>query len=89
MFFYTFIKKFDIIIKEDNIIHINFIIIIYGDNMKVKLFDCENEKELEDSINLFISNKEIIDIKYQLSTIIDGNDQIYCFSAMIIYLVKE
>ncbi len=56
--------------------------------MKVKIFDCENEKDLEDNINSFISDKEVLDVKYQLSVVVDGVDQIYCFSAMIIYLIK-
>lgn len=56
--------------------------------VKVKVFDCENEKDLEDSINSFVADKEVIDIKYQLSVAVDGVDQIYCFSAMVIYIVK-
>ena len=53
--------------------------------MKVKLFDENHEKDLEDSINEFILDKEVIDIKYQTSIAINGEEQIYCFSAMIIY----
>ena len=56
--------------------------------MKVKIFDCENEKDLEENINNFISGKEVVDIKYELSTLVDGGDQIYCFSAMIVYIDK-
>lgn len=56
--------------------------------MKVKIFDCENEKDLEDNINDFVSEKEVVDIKYQLSIAVDGGDQIYCFSALIIYIDK-
>ena len=56
--------------------------------MRVKVFDCENEKDLEENINNFINGKEVIDIKYQLSIAVDGGDQIYCFSAMIIYIDK-
>ena len=54
--------------------------------MKVKVFDFEHEKDLEANINEFISDKELIDIKYQVSIAINGEDQIYCFSAMIIYM---
>lgn len=54
--------------------------------MKVKVFDFEHEKDLEEYINEFIVGKEIIDIKYQVSIAINGEDQIYCFSAMIIYM---
>ena len=53
--------------------------------MKVKMFDESHEKDLEDSINDFISDKNIIDIKYQVSIAVSGEEQIYCFSAMVIY----
>ena len=56
--------------------------------MKVKVFDEMHEKDLEKSINDFISETEeidIIDIKYQVSISMFGEEQIYCFSAMIIY----
>jgi ribosomal protein L31E len=55
--------------------------------MKVKLFDCEDEVELEEEINSFISESdiEIIDIKYQVSVGIFSEEQIFCFSAMVIY----
>jgi len=55
--------------------------------MKVKLFDESHELDLEKSINKFLNEKEIdlIDIKYQVALGIVGEDQIFCFSAMIIY----
>lgn len=56
--------------------------------MKVKLFDETHEKDLEDAINDFlktIKEEDVIEIKYQLSTMYDYKDQIYCYSAMIIY----
>ena len=56
--------------------------------MKVKLFDESHEKDLEESINSFlktIKDEDVIDIKYQLSTMYDYKEQIYCYSAMIIY----
>ena len=55
--------------------------------MKIKMFDEENEKDLEESINNFLESceKEIIDIKYQVSCSIFGEEQIFCFSAMVIY----
>lgn len=57
--------------------------------MKVKVFDEIHEKDLEDKINDFLSNldedKEVIDIKYNVSIAIFSEEQIYCFSAMIIY----
>jgi len=56
--------------------------------MKVKIFDEEDEKDLESAINTFLEDfdKEIVDIKYQVSSSIFGEEQIYCFSAMIVYL---
>lgn len=56
--------------------------------MKVKLFDCEHESDLENQINDFIDDKEIVDIKYQVSIAVSGEEQLYCFSAMIIYISK-
>ena len=54
--------------------------------MKVKVFDFEDEKDLENAINDFLDNTmEVIDIKYQVSMGVFGEEQIYCFSAMIIY----
>lgn len=54
--------------------------------MKVKVIDEECEKDLENSINFFLSNDiDVIDIKYQLAIAINGEEQLYCFSAMIIY----
>lgn len=61
----------------------------YGDNMKVRIFDCEHEKDLEENINAFIVGKEVMDIKYQVSIAINGEDQIYCFSAMIVYIDRN
>ena len=58
---------------------------LFGDKMKVKMFDESHEKDLEDSINDFIGDKNIIDIKYQVSIAVSGEEQIYCFSAMVIY----
>jgi hypothetical protein len=58
-----------------------------GDNMKVKLFDMEDELDLEVAINDFLDNicGDVIDIKYQVSMGIFSEEQVYCFSAMIIY----
>ena len=55
--------------------------------MKVKIIDESHEKDLEKSVNDFLEEKdnEIIDIKFQVATAIDHEEQIYCFSAMIIY----
>ena len=58
--------------------------------MKVKIFDYEGELDLEEDINEFISdnNIEVIDIKYQVSSSIFGEEQVFCFSGMIIYIEK-
>ncbi len=57
--------------------------------MKVKVFDFEDEKDLENAINDFLDNTmEVIDIKYQVSMGVFGEEQIYCFSAMIVYYKK-
>ena len=55
--------------------------------MKVKIFDESHELDLEKSINKFLNEKEVdlIDIKYQIAFNILGEEQIYCFSALIIY----
>ena len=47
-----------------------------------------HEKDLENSVNSFLENFEdsdIVDIKYQVSISMFAEEQIYCFSAMIIY----
>ena len=56
--------------------------------MKVKIFDESHEKDLEERINDFLSDNDVdvVYIKYEVSTSISGEDQIYCFSAMIIYI---
>lgn len=58
--------------------------------MHVKVFDENHEKDLENSINEFFEsdNYDIIDIKYQVALAVFGEDQIYCFSAMVIYNEK-
>ena len=55
--------------------------------MKVKIFDESHESDLEDDINKFIEEKnpDIIDIKYSISNSIYAEEQLYCFSALIMY----
>lgn len=55
--------------------------------MKVKVIDESHEKDLESSINSFLKEfeGEIIDIKFQVAVSVDHDEQIYCFSAMILY----
>ena len=59
--------------------------------MQVKCFDEDTEKDLEQKINAFLctKNDDIIDIKYQVAIGIQGEDQIYCFSALILYIDKS
>ena len=61
----------------------------FGDMMKVKIFDYEDEKDLEEAINDFLDdNIEVVDIKYQVSSCVFSEEQIYCFSAMVVYSKK-
>ena len=55
--------------------------------MKVAIFDEAHEKDLEDKINEFFSTTtcDVLDIKFSVSCSIYSEDQIYCFSAMIVY----
>ncbi len=56
---------------------------------KVKTFDESHEKDLETKVNAFLTSidgKKIIDIKYEVAVGIFSSEQIYCFSAMIIYI---
>lgn len=59
--------------------------------MKVKIFDFEYEGDLEEAINNFLKELEgdVVEIKYQVSSFPSGEEQIYCFSAMIIYFYKQ
>ena len=55
--------------------------------MKIKIFDESHEKDLEDAIKKFVEEKEveIIDIKFSVSAAIYAEEQIYCFSALLMY----
>lgn len=59
--------------------------------MQVKCFDEAHEKDLEEKINDFLSdlNGDIIDIKFAVAATMFGDEQIYCFSSLIIYSLKE
>ena len=59
--------------------------------MKVKVFDESHEKDLEESINNFLKEEiEVIDIKFDVSASVFGEEQIYCFTALIMYTeIKE
>ena len=59
----------------------------FRDQMKVKIFDDEDEKDLESDIISFLGvlDVEVVDIKYQVSVGIFSEEQVFCFSAMIVY----
>ena len=60
--------------------------------VKVKIFDEEHDKDLEEAVNGFLEDVEtddLLDIKYQLSHFSDGPGQIFSYSAMIIYKSEE
>lgn len=56
--------------------------------MRVKIFDFEHELDLEEAINEFIIDKKVIDIKYQTSHFYDEREQLFSFSAMVIFEKK-
>ena len=46
----------------------------------------EKVDDVEQSVNMFLSTiDELVDIKYCVSIAAVGEEQIYCFTAMIIY----
>jgi hypothetical protein len=58
--------------------------------IQVKLFDREHEKDLEKEMNRFlrgIDERSLLDIKYNVAAMPEEEEeeQIYCFTAMIIY----
>ena len=55
--------------------------------MKVKIFDENHEKDLENDINSFINEFDIdvIEIQFRTAVSIFSEEQVYCFSAMILY----
>lgn len=62
-----------------------------GDTMiQVKVFDEEHEEDLEQEINDFLTRSKHIqlqDIKFSTAIGEHEEEQIYCFSALIIYQV--
>ena len=58
--------------------------------LKIKVFDCDCENQLTKDVNNFIEeinnqDKEIIDIKFSTSVGTSEDEQIYCFSALVMY----
>ena len=61
--------------------------IYIGDYLKVRIFDEEDETDLEEDINEFISDTiDVIDIKYQASVGLSSEEQTFCFfGGMLFY----
>ena len=54
----------------------------------MKVFDKEHEKDLEAAVNDFLArlkDGQLIDVKYSVAAMESEGEQIYCFSAMVIY----
>lgn len=66
---------------------INFCYITFGDIMKVRVFDESHEKDLEEAINNFVEDEEpkILDIKFSVAIGVFSEEQVFCFSALILY----
>ena len=58
--------------------------------LRVKIIDENHEKDLESSVNNFLESieYEIVDIQFRSAVSIFSEEQIYCFSAMIIYKIN-
>ena len=54
--------------------------------MNVKIFDFEHEKDLEEAINLFLSDEEInvVNINYAICHFYALGEQVFSFSALIL-----
>lgn len=58
--------------------------------LKIKVYDCETERDLEKKLNQLSEqceehNQEIIDIKYSTSCSCDGTNEFYIYSALVMY----
>lgn len=58
--------------------------------LRVKIIDENHEKDLENGVNNFLESTEyeIVDIQFRSAISIFSEEQIYCFSAMIIYKIN-
>ena len=58
--------------------------------LKVKLIDEAHELDLEESINKFLlTGVDVIDIKFHTAIEIVGEEQIYCYTPLIMYEEKR
>ena len=61
--------------------------------MHVYVLDEENEQDLELKVNdilLSYNDEDIVDIKYSVAAFLNSNsEQIYCYSALIIYRIYK
>jgi len=56
--------------------------------LRVKCFDEEHEADLEVAMNRFLAtvpDESIVDMKFACSHFFDGEQQVYSYSAMVIY----
>lgn len=56
--------------------------------MRVKIFDESHENDLENDINDFIKDVEVLDVKFNVAVSIFAEEQVFCFSALILYKDK-
>ena len=58
--------------------------------LRVKILEENHEKDLENGVNNFLESTEyeIVDIQFRSAVSIFSEEQIYCFSAMIIYKIN-
>ena len=56
---------------------------------QIKVFDEEHEEDLAIVVNRFLSKcmHEIIDIKFSTAVMSSDEEQIFCFSALVIYRI--
>lgn len=66
--------------------NLSFFYNVFGDWMKVKVFDEGHEKDLESAINDFLTDDiELIDIKFSVAASVFSDEQVFCFSALVLY----
>lgn len=62
------------------------------DIFKVKLFDEDHEKDLEEVMNEFLADipeHRVKEIKYQVAVGNGKDGEVYCFSGMVVYKTGE